>query len=334
MAKTVSGNIVRAGIIGWGMGRHHAKLIAEEPRIELVAVCDLDEQRRAQAEQDYPGIKTYKSMGAMLRRDDIDLAVVVTPHNAHCKHVCQCLAAGKHTVVDKPMCITAKEADAMIAAARKARRTFTVFQNRRLDGDYLTIRDVIAQGLIGEVFHIECFAGGYREPRDVWRSCKRFSGGAMYDWGAHFIDWILNLVPSKVVSVTGFFHKLVWTKFTIEDQTQALIRFANGTVADFTLSHIDMVGKERWRVLGTKGGLTLGPSNTLKVRTLVKGHQADISVKCQDTRWPDYYHNIADHLLDGKPLLVRPEESRRVIGVIEAAGRSATTGKPAKVPHE
>jgi len=334
MAKKGSGETVRAAIIGWGMGRHHAKLIAEEPRIQLVAVCDLNEERRALAEQDYPGIKTYKSMGAMLRRDDIDLAVVVTPHNVHRKHVCQCLAAGKHTVVDKPMCITVKEADAMIAAGKKARRTFTVFQNRRLDGDYLTIRDVVGQGLIGEVFHIECFAGGYGQPRDVWRSYKRFSGGAMYDWGAHFIDWILGLVPAKVTSVTGFYHKLVWKKFTNEDQGRALIRFANGTVADFTLSHIDMVGKERWRVLGTKGGLTVGPSNTLKVRTLVKGHQAEISVKCQESRWPDYYHNLADHLLAGKPLLVRPEESRRVIGVIEAAEKSSRSGKPERVPRE
>ncbi|MFW6161947.1 MAG: Gfo/Idh/MocA family protein [Planctomycetota bacterium] len=334
MAKQVPGDTVRAAIIGWGMGRHHAKLIAEEPRIELVAVCDLDEARRVAAEEAYPGIKTYARMGAMLRRDDIDLAIVVTPHNVHCKHVCKCLEAGKHTVTDKPMCITVKQADQMIAAARKAKRSFTVFQNRRLDGDFLTIRDVIAEGLLGDVFHIECFTGRYGPPRDVWRSYRKTSGGAMYDWGAHFIDWILTLIPAKIANVTGFFHDLVWDQFTNEDQGRALIRFKSGAVGDFTLSHIDMVGKERWRVLGTRGGLTRGPDNTLRVRTLVKGHQAEIAVKCQDSRWPDYYHNLADHLLDGAALLVQPEESRRVIGVLEAAAKSAKSGKPVKVPHE
>jgi len=334
MARKVPGRTVRAAIVGWGMGRHHAMLMKEDPRLELKAVCDLDAARRAQAEQDYPGIDTCKSMAKMLRRDDIDLVSVVTPHHVHCKHVCQCLRAGKHTIVDKPMCVTAREGTRMIEAAKKAKRTFTVFQNRRLDGDYLTIRDVVAQGLIGEVFHIECFVGGYNRPGERWRSYKKFSGGVLYDWGAHFIDWILNLVPSRIVSVTGFAHKLVWTHVTNEDQAQALIRFANGAVADFTLSTIDMVGKERWRVLGTKGAITLGPNDTLKVRTWVKGHQAEISMPCQKSRWADYYANIADHLLRGKPLLVRPEESRRVIGVLEAAGKSAKSGKPVAVPHE
>jgi len=253
MAKRVSGKVVRAAIIGYRMGRHHAKLIAQNPRVQLVAVCDLDPARHAEAKQDCPEVDTYTSMGQMLRRKDIDLVSVVTPHNVHCKHVCQCLRAGKHTVVDKPMCISVREATKMIDTAKKARRMFTIFQNRRLDGDYLAIRDVVAQGLIGDIFEIECFAGGYHKPGERWRSHKKPSGGVLYDWGAHFVDWILNLVPAKIRHVTGFFHKLVWHHVTNEDQGRAIIQFANGAVADFTLSSIDMAGKERWRVLGTKG---------------------------------------------------------------------------------
>jgi len=334
MAKRAPAKPIRAAVIGYGMGRHHATYMNDHPDFELVAVCDLDGRRREQAKADFPQIRTCASMAALLRRDDVDLVSVVTPHNAHCKHVVQCLRAGKHTVVDKPMCITAREATRMIEEAKKARRVFSVFQNRRLDGDYLALREVVESGLIGEVFEIECFAGGYRKPGTAWRSFKRISGGVLYDWGAHFIDWILGLVPAKIVNVTGFLHKRVWKHVTNEDQGRAIIRFANGAVADFTLSTIAMAGKARWRILGTKGAITDGPDHAFKVTTLVKGRQAEIRVPFQESRWPDYYANIADHLLRGKALLVRPEESRRVIGVLEATGKSSKLKRPIRVPYE
>ena len=141
-------------------------------------------------------------------------------------------------------------------------------------------------------------------------------------------------MPVKIVNVTGFFHKLVWDHVTNEDQAQAIIRFANGAVGEVTMSSIAMAGKERWRILGTKGAITLGPNNTLRVKTLLKGHQAEISVPFKETRWQDYYANIADYLLRGKALLVEPEESRRAIGVIEGAEKSAKAKKPVAVPYE
>ena len=77
----------------------------------------------------------------------------------------------------------------------------SLFHNRRWDGDYLTIRSLIEKGLIGEVFHIECGQAGYGHPGFWWRSDKAISGGVMHDWGAHFIDWILNLVPAKITRI-------------------------------------------------------------------------------------------------------------------------------------
>jgi scyllo-inositol 2-dehydrogenase (NADP+) len=130
--------------------------------------------------------------------------------------------------------------------------------------------------------------------------------------------------------VTGYFHKLVWHDVTNEDQGRAVIRFANGAVADLQLSCISMVGKPRWRILGTQGGITDGAKDTLKVMTLVQGRQAEITVPFKPTKWEEYYVNIADHLLRGKPLAVKPEESLRDIAVIEAAELSAKAKKPVK----
>jgi len=333
MATRVTRTPIGAAVVGYGMGKLHANHIHANPEFELKAVCDLSLARTKQAKGEFPQIETYASMAAMLRRKDIHLVTVATPHNVHCKHVVQCLRAGKHTIVEKPMCITASEGDRMIAAARKAGRMLTVYQNRRLDGDYMTIRDVVGQGLIGEVFQVDVFGGGYHKPNTTWRSDQKICGGALYDWGAHFVDWVLGLVPAKIVNVTGFVHKLVWDFVSLEDQARVLIRFANGCVADITNSRIDMVGRERWRVLGTRGGLTLGPDNTLKVRTRVDDYNAEFSVACKETRWPDYYANIADHLLRGKALLVKPEESRRAIGVIESIARSSRLKKSIAVPY-
>jgi predicted dehydrogenase len=334
MAKRVPGATVRAAVIGYGMGRLHAEHIAAHPELELKAICDADPARAAQAKKDHPDADTYANMGPVLRRKDIDLVTVVTPHNVHCKHVVQCLRVGKHVIVEKPMCLNVREADRMIAAARQAGRLFTCYQNRRLDGDFMTILEVVRDGLIGDVFQVDVFGGGYHKPRANWRSDQKVCGGALYDWGAHFVDWVLNLVPAPIVNVTGFVHKLVWDFVTLEDQARVLIRFANGCVADITNSRIDMVGRERWRILGTRGGITLGPGNTLRVRTRVQDYNAELSVPCKESRWPDYYANIADHLLRGKALLVRPEESRRAIGVIESIAKSARLKKSIPVPYK
>lgn len=323
------GKTLRAAVIGYGMGRLHATYINENPDLDLRAICDLDPQRRERAAADFPAAAIYSNIGPMLRRKDIALATVAVPHKAHCRVATRCLRAGKHTIVEKPFCIRAAEADKMIAEARKARRVLTCYQNRRLDGDYMTIRQVVAEGLVGELFQVEFYGGAYRKPHTRWRSLKRDSGGALYDWGAHFVDWILGLVPANVAEVAGYAHKLVWRHVTNEDKVRALIRFANGAVGEATISSIDMVGRERCRILGTRGAITLGANNTLRVRTLVKGHrQAEVSVPIQESRWPDYYANIADHLLRGKDLLVKPREARRVVAVLEAATRSGALGKP------
>ena len=339
MAKRVPGNTIRSAVIGYGpacnMGKLHATYMNDNPDFELKAIADTNPARGEEARRDFPNADFYVDPAKMLRRDDIDLVSCVVPHNVHAKVVLACLRAGKHAIVEKPMCINTKEATSMIETAKKKGLVFTVFQNRRLDGDYLAIREVIDQGLIGDVFQVDIFGGGYHEPRaGNWRCDKKTCGGALYDWGAHFVDWALGLVPAKIVNVTGFVHKLVWDKVTLEDQARAVIRFANGCVADITNSNIDMVGKERWRVLGTKGGITLGPNNTLKVRTRVDGYNAELSVPHKPTRWEQYYVKIADHLLRGGPLFVKPEEARRAIGVIESIDKSAKAKKSVPVPFE
>ena len=120
----------------------------------------------------------------------------------------------------------------------------------------------------------------------------------------------------------------------IEDDARAIIRFESGATADFQVSSITMVGKPRWRILGTRGAILDG-DKSFNVSTLVKGYRAQISVPFKENNWHEYYRNIHGHLKRGRELVVKPEEGRRVIAVMETAEKSWKNGSTMeKVPYE
>jgi predicted dehydrogenase len=336
--KNTEKNTIRCAVVGYGpafnMGKSHCDQIKATKGLELAAVCDADPKRAEVAKKDFPSIRVYKDLGKMLKEADVNLITVVTPHNIHASLALQCLKAGKHVIVEKPMCITTAEATAMIDEAKKRNLMLSVFHNRRLDGDFMALKKAIDKGQIGKVFHLEAFMGGYGHPGTWWRSNKKVSGGALYDWGAHLLDWVLNLVPGNITGVTGFFHKLVWMDITNEDQVEAVIRFESGTVADVQLSSLASIGKSRWRILGTKGGITTVPEKEyFRMVTYSDGKPVETQVNFRKGKHPAYYRNIADHLLRGAKLLVKPEEARRVIAIMEAAEESSRIGETVKLTY-
>jgi len=339
---------IRCGIVGYGpvfnFGYAHARWISAVPELELVAVCDKDPARTEIAKEDFPHIETYNSLSATLEKADIELVSVVVPHCLHKDVVVQCLEAGKHTIVDKPMAISVAECDAMIEAARSAGVSLAVFHNRRHDGNYRGIQRIVESGAIGEVFRIELWCGHYGAPGGGWRSQTAICGGALYDWGAHAIDWALNLIPSRIASVTGFARKLVWHDVDIEDEARAIIRFENEAVADVSLSYIAAAGKPLWYVLGAKGAIvdsgqgalagyypdykTIGHSEgSFKLITIEGGERREAVVPYEPSDWVSYYSDMAQHLLGGARVPVSGEEGRRVVAVLEAARSSARSGR-------
>jgi predicted dehydrogenase len=339
---------VRCAIVGYGptfdFGWVHARWIQAVPDLQLAAICDRDPACAAKAKGDWPDADVHTDLAEMLRRNDLDLISVVTQHNTHAGIVIECLRAGKHVVVEKPMCLNTAEATAMIDAANAADRTLAVFHNRRHDGNVRAIREVIEQGRIGRVFHIELSACGFGKPGDAWRSAKEVCGGALYDWGAHAIDWVLSLVPSRMRQVTGFFHKLLWPDVSNEEQTRAIILFEDGTVADVMHSSLAMVGKPLWRILGTEGAIedsgagaiqgycmeTIGPSGG-SFRLVTEEGATEVPYKKSD--WVTYYADLAAHLLRGAPVPVSAEDGRRVIAVLETAEKSARSGRSETPPY-
>jgi len=346
---------IRCAIVGYGpvfnWGWMHARWMGAVPELSLVAVCDRDPECAAKAGRDFPGVATYTDLGEMLAHEDLDLVSIVTPHNTHAPLAIRCLQAGKHTVVEKPMCLAIEEATAMIEAARQAGRTLAVYHNRRHDGNVRAIRQVVSQGLIGDLFQIEVAAMGHSpdgrgwRPGDPWRGSKAVSGGGLYDWGAHAVDWVLSLVPSRIAQVTGFFNRLREDAAGNEDHTRAILTFENGCVAEVCHSRAAYLGKPYlWYILGTRGAildtgvgaiegycreLNGPPGGSFLLRT----DEGERLVPYLESDWATYYRDLADHLLRGAPVPVSGEDGRRVIAVLQTAEKSAASGRSEDVPY-
>jgi predicted dehydrogenase len=330
----------RGAVIGYGgafnMGRGHLQWM-QDAGITPTAACDVDAARMESAQADFPGLHTYTSVDELLNDREVDLVTVITPHNTHAPLAIQAANAGKHVVVEKPMCITSQEATDMIDAARSNDVILSVFHNRRYDGDFLAMKETIGKGLIGDVFQIQAGGGHFGHPGAWWRSNKSISGGLMYDWGAHFLDWILNLLPGgRVVQVTGFLQKSVWMDQTNEDHGKIIMRFDNGAEAELTQSTISAAPMPRWRILGTKGAILEDGSvkEGFRLYTRIDDLTATAEIKNKPTAWNDYYKALAAHLRGEGPSPATPESARRVIAVIEAAEISAGTGVSQPVAYE
>ena len=344
-------NAVNCAVVGYGLyhdfGRMHCRWISASEELNLVGVCDIDEQARQRARGDFPDIQTYASVAEMVADDDVDMVSVVTPHFTHAEIVTECLRAGKHVIVEKAMATNVAECTQMIEAARAADRKLAVFHNRRHDGNYRAIEQVIRQGTIGEVFHIECCEENWGRPQEWWYSEERKSGGVFFYWGPHAVDWVLNLVPSKVARVAGATQRRLWSNVEIADEVRAYLWFQNGATAVITFSRIAAIRKPLWHILGTKGAIQdskLGPcegnyiphyqelligdagEGRIRVVTVEDDEKTERLVDYLASDWLTYYEDMAAAVLRDEPLPVTGEEGRMTVAVMQAAQQSGESG--------
>jgi predicted dehydrogenase len=320
------------GVIGYGgafnMGKLHLESIRKASELFVpIAVCDADAARAEAGRKDFPGVQTFTKVDKMLATARPDLVIVITPHNTHAQLAVQCLKAGAAVVVEKPMAITTAEIDAMLGAAKKSRRMLSTFHNRRWDGDYLALKKIVAEGWIGRIVRVEAFMGGWYGPQGKWwRSVKKISGGAIYDWGAHFTDWILGVVDGPVRDVIGFQVKNpAWKQYDNEDHSEARIAFESGAVVNLTISNMASVGRPKWTIFGEQGAIVSTDSG-FTVKALNKGRMFETHFANEKGDWDAYYRNVVAHLTTGAPLAVTAASAARVISVLDSANISAAKG--------
>jgi predicted dehydrogenase len=334
--------VQRVGLLAYGaIGHEHNQAVRGTPGLELAAVCDVNPDRLAAALELSPGARTFTDATAMLDSGSLDVVVVSTPPNTHFHWAKEALTRGIHCVLEKPMALTSAECDELIALAGERHRVLVVYQNRRYDADFVTLAGIVASGEIGDVFHYDSFVGGYSEPCTYWHSNAEVSGGAIFDWGSHFIDQILTLMPYPVAHVTGVNHKRVWMHATNADHAQVTITFDNGKQATFVNSDLAAARKPKYYVLGTKGAVVgdWDPAAEPAVADL----PAILTVHLHDgTRRqvplanvePFRFHaSLAALLASGTPMEVSALQSRNVVAVMEAAERSASDGTRPVVPN-
>lgn len=346
----------KLGIIGYGgMGSWHHHSVSEKvDGLEVVAVYDIRSERREAAAKE--GLLTYDTLEGILGNKEIDFITVATPNNFHRELVTAALRAGKNTVSEKPVTLNAAELEDIIKARDESGKLFAVHQNRRWDRDFRIVRKAIADGLVGRPFFIESRVQGSSCVMHGWRGARINGGGMLYDWGVHLIDQMMWLIDSPVEELYCDMKYIFNDE--CDDNFKLQMRFANGISAHVQVDTCCFVPLPRWQVQGDGATLVVedwgckgrivraletgtewsenivyteaGPTRTMAPRR--KETIKEEPLPEVQTDWSDYYKNLMDVVDNGAELIVKPEQSLRVMKVIDAAFLSAKTGKSVSGP--
>ncbi|MGP7817433.1 Gfo/Idh/MocA family protein [Niallia sp. 01092] len=237
-------------IVGYGgMGSYHAKLLKDVQNINVFGTFDIQEERKAASLAD--GYKGYASLADVFSDDAVDFVLIATPNDVHKDIAIAALNAKKHVICEKPVTINSAELKEIMYAADANACEFIVHQNRRWDEDFLTIKKVYDEQLIGNVFHIESRVQGANGIPGDWRHVKAQGGGMLLDWGVHLLDQLLFMVDSKITSVYSNLSFILGNE--VDDGFQSIITFENGCTALIEVGTTNFIQLPRWYVKGTGG---------------------------------------------------------------------------------
>ncbi len=336
-------------LIGFGTAGAvlHAPLVAATAGLELAAIVTARPVRRRAARAAYPTAAILDHVGDVWR-GAFDLAVIATSSGAHAELVEQAIDARIAVVVDKPLATSAAAAEQLVRRARARRVPLTVFQNRRWDSDFLTVRAVLAQGRLGRPFRLEARFEGYR-PLDpsAWQESPvpADGGGVLLDLGSHRIDQVMLLfgVPRSVYCEL---HRRR-PGALVEDDAFVSLAFPGDVVARLWLSRTAHAGGPGFRVLGLDAAFEIGGTDP-QWAALAAGERPGgrgwgrhpaagritsgarpgpaVGVRAVSGTYQRFYASVREALVRGEAMPVDPADAIAVLRVIEAARSSAQRG--------
>ncbi|MDR0473483.1 MAG: Gfo/Idh/MocA family oxidoreductase [Treponema sp.] len=346
-----------------GMGNWHRELVNEGTwfdgkfsgvkidRLKVTGSFDIAEPRQQFAREH--GLHAYKSLEELLGDPKVDIVVVATPNDYHKPLVIKALEAGKHTVTEKPAALNSKELQKMIDASKKAGKVFAVHQNRRWDGDYLTIKKIYTEQLLGKIFRIESRVHGSRGLPGGWRADPKQGGGIVLDWGVHILDQALQMIPGKLKKVYAALTHV--TNELVDDGFYVDLSFENGLVFHAEVGTSNFISLPRWYVLGMDGSALIedfsakgkivritdynkndaipirtaaGLTKTMAPRTPETIREEALPLVNPDIR--DFYRNFLATIEGTEKLVVPLESVMRTMKLLEAVFLSAKKGEPVK----
>lgn len=248
---------IRTAVAGYGLSGSvfHLPFLAASPDFEVSAIVTADDTRRAHASAKHPHADIYRTFDELASHPGgLDLIVLAGPPHTHVELAARALEMGAAVIIDKPFVSSVAEAQALTASASRAGRPLMVFQNRRWDGDFLTLRSLIQSGRLGRVFHFESnFEHWAPEATSGWKDQLPVSagGGVAFDLGSHLVDQALVLFgPAEVVDSR---LRTVRPGGGNDDHAEIHLEHASGTVSRLLMSRVSHGQGPRFRVLGTKG---------------------------------------------------------------------------------
>ncbi|WP_405218564.1 Gfo/Idh/MocA family oxidoreductase [Agrococcus sp. Ld7] len=342
-----SNSPIRTAIIGFGTsGRiFHAPFLAADSDFSLDIIVTADETRLVAASEEYPNARVLSTPEELWAdSESIDLVVIGSPSGTHAALASAALEAGLDVVVDKPFVATAREAEALIAQAEHLGRRITVFQNRRWDGDFRTVRALVDDGALGDIRRFESrFEWWQPELRAGWKAeaTAAEAGGILYDLGAHLIDQALQLFGP-----VSHVHAEVFTRRAgagADDDSFVALQHESGAISHLWMSAVAPMFGPRFRVLGSRAAYTSwgldgqepaliagarprdpGFGETPEARWGTVGTDAEQHpLPTQRGDYGAFYRQLAVALRTDGPLPVDPRDAVAALQIIEQAHASA-----------
>jgi len=335
---------IRTAILSFGMSGQvfHAPFLYVMDEFDLYGVW---ERSKNIAKEKYPGIKTFRSLEDLLAEKEIELVIVNTPNYTHYEYTKKALQAGKHVVVEKPFTVTAAEADQLIALAKSKKKVLTVFQSRRWDGDFMTIKKVWDAKLLGKVVELEVHYDRFRNyvEANTWKEERGKGTGILYNLGSHMLDQVVCIagMPRQADARIGVqrpngkiddyydirlqyegFHAIVKSSYLVREQgPRYSIHGTEGSFMKYGIDPQEQALKEG-KIPGAPGWGAEDKLHWGKLNTTLQGVHIEGAIETLPGNYLAFYQNVFEAIRENKPLAVKPEESRDVIRLIEACYES------------
>lgn len=320
----------------------HAPFINLNPGFELYGVW---ERSKHLAEAEYPGIRSFISLEELLGDETIELVIVNTPNYTHYDYAKQALMAGKHVVVEKPFALTTEEAEELILLAEKQNRKLSVFQNRRYDSDFKTVKEVVSERLLGDIVEAEIHYDRFSEVLSP-KLHKEIPGpgtGILYDLGSHLIDQSLQLFGMPEAVFADVFAMRPISQ--VEDYMEVIL-FYNGLRVRLKGSYQVREALPSFTLHGSKGSFVKPRADTQEARlqkhekpdapdwgvepetaqgllhTELNGEVVRKFIATEPGNYMAYYDQLYKAIRFNEALPVTAEEGKTVIEIIEKAYQS------------
>ena len=329
---------IGVGLIGLGNSGwyyHAAGTFSKSSRFDLVAVSSKTASRTQKAADVFEA-RPYEDWRALIDDPQVELIVIATPHDLHHPMALAAAAAGKHIVVEKPMTKTAAEAKEMIAAAQRNGVILTIFQNRRWERQFQTIRQVVRDGVLGELWRVEerrmhrgkYVVSGADSPHNgselaAWAHTVEGGGGVTYLISPHLIDHQIHLFGGAPLDVAAVMH--TYPGDAVEHYADIRMNFPGGALSRVEILREAVDELPSWVVAGDKGTIVGPDLRTLHVRS-ADGSVSSFRDFPQLRECDEFYDLLYSAITEGTPPPVDPWDSAKGVRVLELAHESARSG--------